>query len=532
MSDTLKLANSIWPNGMQVDSDGSAVFYELGTNKVDIPTSSAAWPKGNKLISPFVYQDDKLVGFCDTKAMEVGDATIIVMPYEHIEADFSSIDKGTIQIATPKAITKKASWKDGAMDVIPEAQYKYKGCKTVDNVKAVDSNYKTTDIVDGTWTELLCDLESGNSMFYECSNLTNFTSDLSSITNGNSMFYNCSNLTTFNSDLSSLTNGYGMFRKCSNLTTFDSDLGSLTHGQYMFYSCKNITTFTYNLSSLYTGYSMFSVCRNLTTFTSDLSSLEDGNEMFYGCWSLASFTSDLSSLTSGPGMFYECSGLTTFTSDLSSLTNGGNMFYNCTALTTFTSDLSSLTYGYYTFYGCTALTTFTPNLSSLTNGYYMFFNCKLNTESLIHIAETIKNVKDLTNGNNNGATIYKTIHIGIGNTTPTEEETELLAEIYNKGWKVYVNGSSSSNLFRPAALIPIDGEETATPIPFWAKPQETDEEHAEYIGEDGKYYIILGGQFIFVDDPETYGMFTSLEDAAANMRLTPYTKPQTETTND
>ena len=61
MSDTLKLANSIWPNGMQVDSDGHAVFYPLGTNKVEVPTSSAQWPKGNKLISPFVYKDDKLI---------------------------------------------------------------------------------------------------------------------------------------------------------------------------------------------------------------------------------------------------------------------------------------------------------------------------------------------------------------------------------------------------------------------------------------------------------------------------------------
>ena len=33
MSNTLILANSIWPNGMKVDSDGHAVFYPLGTKK-------------------------------------------------------------------------------------------------------------------------------------------------------------------------------------------------------------------------------------------------------------------------------------------------------------------------------------------------------------------------------------------------------------------------------------------------------------------------------------------------------------------
>ena len=152
----------------------------------------------------------------------------------------------------------------------------------------------------------------------------------------------------------------------------------------------------------------------------------------------------------------------------------------------------------------------------------MFSDCKLDTDSLIHIAETIKDVRNLTNSSNDPwfSEIYKTIHIGIGNSTPTEEETELLTEIHNKGWQVYVNGWTSDNIFTPTATTPIDGEETITPIPYWAKPQEIDAEHANYVGEDGKYYIILGGNYIFVDDPQTYGLFTSLEDAAANMRLT------------
>lgn len=29
--------NSIWVNGIQKDSEGYAVFYPLGTNKVEIP---------------------------------------------------------------------------------------------------------------------------------------------------------------------------------------------------------------------------------------------------------------------------------------------------------------------------------------------------------------------------------------------------------------------------------------------------------------------------------------------------------------
>ena len=38
---------------------------------------------------------------------------------------------------------------------------KYLGCKTVDEVKAVDANYQTVDIVDGVWSQSLADLEQG-----------------------------------------------------------------------------------------------------------------------------------------------------------------------------------------------------------------------------------------------------------------------------------------------------------------------------------------------------------------------------------
>lgn len=162
MSDTLNLANSIWPNGMKVDSDGHAVFYPLGTKKVEVPTSSSEWPKGNKLVSPFVYdKDDKLVGFVDTKALTVSSNTTIYLPYTHIEAEFSAIEKGQLQIHAPNATTKKASWKDSGVEDIAEAQFKYKGCTTVDNVITIDSDYKNTDIINGNWSEPLYDLEQG-----------------------------------------------------------------------------------------------------------------------------------------------------------------------------------------------------------------------------------------------------------------------------------------------------------------------------------------------------------------------------------
>lgn len=58
------------------------------------------------------------------------------------------------------------------------------------------------------------------------------------------MFYNCSNLTSFTSKLispetnkSSLTNGFRMFSNCYKLAVFTSDLSSLTDGTSMFYRC-------------------------------------------------------------------------------------------------------------------------------------------------------------------------------------------------------------------------------------------------------------------------------------------------------
>ena len=465
--------NSIWPNGIKDDTEGYTIFYPLGTNKVTVPASK--WPKGDKYISPFVYENEKLVGFIDSASLTLDEPLTIYLPYEYIDVKFPNIEKGTLQIHAPKATTKKVSWKDSGVEDIPEAQYKYKGCKTVDNVKTVDANYKTTDVVDGVWSEPLWDLEQGGvggrngGMFYGCSNLTSFSSDLSNLTSGIGMFYGCSNLASFSSDLSNLRTGEGMFYGCSNLTLFSSDLSNLTDGGQMFQQCSN-----------------------LTSFSSDLSSLRDGINMFYVCEKLASFSSDLSNLTEGNNMFSVCVNLTSFSSDLSSLRNGNYMFDGCSNLTSFSSDLSSL-----------------------RDGYDMFDGCKLDTVSVQNIANTINN------------TYNEIIHIGIGNTTPNEQEIAAFNTIASKGWTVYVNGSSSSNKWNPTSLIPENGEETTTPIPYYAKPVPTDEEHARYVDAEGNFFDILGGQFIYGDSLESYGMFTCEADAAQNMRLTPYSKSET-----
>jgi len=145
----------------------------------------------------------------------------------------------------------------------------------------------------------------------------------------------------------------------------------------------------------------------------------------------------------------------------------------------------------------------------------MFSGCKLDTASVQHIANTI-----------NTPSAKKTIHIGIGNSAPNSQEEEAFNTIASKNWTVYVgvNGGTPSQ-WNPTSLTPIDGEEPTNPISFWAKSVQSDEEHACYVDENGNFYNILGGNYIYGDDLSTYGMFMSEEDAAINMRLTKYVKP-------
>ena len=539
MSDTFTPSNSIWPNGIQVDSDGYALFYQMGENTIDVPSTVSAWPEGSKLISPFVYdENDNLVGFCDTKAMTANSVTTIVMPYEHIEVDFSSMEKNSVTIHAPNATTKTVTYDDGTTEIIPDVVYKYKGCITLEDIKSVDVSYMTNDVVNGSWTEILSDAEDLNDMFFDhydsslessigYSGLVSFTGDLSSLSNGSYMFFNCENLTTFDSDLSSLTNGEAMFYGDYKLTNFGTtNLKSLTNGDWMF-TYVPFESFTYELPNVQTGYAMFCYCDKLKSFDINLSKMTDGTYAFFECFELESFTADLSSMTVGYQMFHDCHALTSVRTNLSKLEDADYMFYNNYNLISFNAPLDSLTYGYGTFHGCSKLTSFNSNLSSLTNGYQMFRDCSLDSVSLSKIANTIKDVTELTNGSKTYDPIYKTIHIGLSNTTPTNEENNMLSKIHSKGWDVFVNGFGDSYLYSPTTMTASLGDEdepVTMALPYYAKPIPSDEKHAEFVDSEGNFFDVIGGTTVFVKDIDTYGMFTSREDAIAQMRLTPHVK--------
>lgn len=70
------LENSIWPN-----EDGN-----LGNIKVQIPDGvNVKWPEGDTLLSNCVYQNGKLTGFVDTKALIENDSKTTVLPYDYVD---------------------------------------------------------------------------------------------------------------------------------------------------------------------------------------------------------------------------------------------------------------------------------------------------------------------------------------------------------------------------------------------------------------------------------------------------------------
>lgn len=420
------LQNSIWPN------EGGT----LGQIKVQIPTGTdndtIKWPTGDALVHNFVFNEGKLVGFVDTKSLIANSSKTTTFPYEYVNISLPSIadgemtynyDQCTYVILNGKVIKGDIPTNDD----LGEINYKYMGCKTVDEIKAVDPNYVSNDIIGGIWMESLADLEDASGCRF-----------------------------SFGSSEG------GMFRSCTNLTAFFSDLPKLTVGTNMFY---------------YT---------NLSQFTSDLPKMKKGEYMFYYC-KLTSFSSNLSSLEQAYGMFESCEYLNEFTSDL----------------------------------------------SSLMDGYQMFRYCKLSPVSVQHIADTIKTLTPSEISSSN----YGTISIGIGKTYLDAEDETYLQQIRDKGWSVLAdcNGYPLPGYYGTAAsasittLEEIGESEMFSPLPYWAKPFNSDEQYARYVDSEGNFYNILGGHYIYVDDPDTYGMFINEDDAAANMRLKKIGEEEIET---
>ena len=405
---------------------------------------------------------------------------------------------------------------------------------------------------------------NGESMFWS-SNLESFKGDLSNLTMGCQMFNDTKITSIEDSDvrsLSTLSNGQGMFGMCSKLTNVDLDLQSLTDGNNMFVFCENLEKVNLYTPILKKATGMFMDCWNLTdcrvdmehvsyavyafaytaitSFTKSLQSLVQGQLMFQGCDCLEKFNSNLTSLEMADWMFDDCTKLSDFKCvNLNSLRHGDEMFRD-TLIPSFAYDLPKLISGDGMFNGCTNLTSFIGALSSLISGYDMFKNCKLDTTSLMTIADTINNLveagyaiknNDKWEYTNNSNDFSGMITISFETSGLSEEQIQenlnYCQEISNKGWTVYASGTTTgSHTVNPTVIDDME-EMTPVSIPYYAKPILSDEKNGNYTDNNGNYYNIIGGQYIFGDDVSSYGMFLNEENAALNMGLTKIEKIKT-----
>lgn len=247
------------------------------------------------------------------------------------------------------------------------------------------------------------------------------------------------------------------------------------------------------------------------------------------------------------------------------------MFYK-TNLASFNGDLSSLTNGSEMFYECN-LTSFCGNLSSLTSGYSMFKKCSLDAESVMYVADSIKDItaeKQLyINGTipyvtratsypykysatkgfmSDGSYVYTynnpnpyttaitasnvgalTLGINVTNDATTiEQQLENFAKeatfdswdilktyFTNKGWTVTFQYSGTDT----SITYDLRNGEQIIPCPIFAKlVQVEDKDSAEYCTEDAStFYNIEWGHD--VTNTSSYTQFNSLEDAMASWNV-------------
>lgn len=328
--------------------------------------------------------------------------------------------------------------------------------------------------------------------------------------NGNGLFIGNTSISVElnqGGDFGQLENGFQMFADCSNMNTFDCDMPKLTYSVYMFAGCTS-----------------------LIDFKSDLRSLENNNGMFAGCTNLETFEGNLDSLINGDTMFASSNKLHQFSAKLPKIKTALSMFNGCN-LSSFVQDLPSLVCGAAMFSGNSNFTSFVGDLQSLETGFLMFSGCKLDEQSFLIISDAIKDVSSIQQWDpivlqlnaDVGMNIGGVMHVSYdSNSTSTDVVLECCDRMAEKGWTVYLNDIvpvPDNGAIETASLE----EESNMPItPVYYKPVECNKEYANWTNGE-KYYILLGGKFVFGDDISTYGMFTSIEDAAMNMGLTAYT---------
>lgn len=225
--------------------------------------------------------------------MTVSGNMTTTMPYEHIEADFSSIEEGKLTVNAPNATVKKFSWSvtvggEGGSGDIGNGEdspvlIRFEEMD-LDTVKLIQSAHTIT-----------------NNVLYDSTGKELGTFDTSKLVTGSAFISESDMIDTVSGQWALLYGQIGDVRSNSPLVNFDSDLSSLENGIQMFSLNFNIKNFKSNLSSLKQPDLMFYYCENLESFDADLNSLEYSGGMFKDCHRLKTFSANLDSF----GAWYE-----------------------------------------------------------------------------------------------------------------------------------------------------------------------------------------------------------------------------------
>lgn len=188
-------------------------------------------------------------------------------------------------------------------------------------------------------------------------------------------------------------------------------------------------------------------------------------------------------------------------------------------LESFITDLPVLETGIGMFLGSSALHTFQGNLGSLNDAYSMFGECILSADSVMYIADGIKDwgVRD-SEGSLTGTTDDKAhkITIDVDSTLTSDAEVaEYLMEIANKGWTVATNHTA----FASASA----SDSTQNNVFVIARPVE-DQGMATHTTADGKFVAVETAVSVIGIHQNQWTIFANIEDALAEWELTPITK--------
>lgn len=190
--------------------------------------------------------------------------------------------------------------------------------------------------------------------------------------------------------------------------------------------------------------------------------------------------------------------------NFNNLTTNNYLFHADVNLTSFVSDLSNLVNGSAFFGGARNLSTFKADLAALNNGEQMFDDCILSAESVMYIADGIKDW-----GTSPAVAHPITIDVD-ASLTSDEEVAEYLAEIANKGWTV----ASNHTAYAAAAA----SEEGVSGVYVIARPST--QERATHVTADGKYVAVESAVSVIGPHVSQWSMYPSVEDAIMDMELT------------